>query len=95
MPDVALGALVYFIEGPGRAVKIGTARDLRKRVACLQTGSPVRLRVLATVSGGSKLEREYHRRFAEHALHGEWFKDCAAIRAEVRALTRRVGSKAA
>ena len=87
---------VYFIEGPGRAIKIGYARNLTKRLAALQTSSPVRLRVLATVPGGSRLEREYHRQFAVYALHGEWFRDNHLIRREVARLQkadRSVGRK--
>ena len=89
---------VYFLEGPGGAIKIGYARDLTKRLASLQTGSPVRLRVLATVQGGSRLEREYHREFAGYALHGEWFSDNPRIRREVarlRKLARARGPRAA
>jgi hypothetical protein len=79
---------VYFVLGVPGAIKIGFATTVHKRVAALQNACPVPLKILARTRGDMALEREYHRRFAEHALHGEWFKDCRAIRAEIKRLAK-------
>lgn len=77
---------VYFVAGEVGAVKIGSARDVNKRLIDLQCGSPITLKVLATVEGGQKREREYHRQFAAHRLHGEWFSRTPEIEAEIARL---------
>lgn len=78
------GPVVYFIGSMrGELVKIGYATDLANRMRHLQTGSPVKLEVLAAVIGGIGLEREYHRRFAEFREHGEWFRRTPEVRAEI------------
>lgn len=82
------GSVVYFI-GPKRGdlVKIGYAADLVSRLRHLQTGSPVKLEVLAAIAGGLDLERTYHRQFAAHRLHGEWFTPHPDILAEIERLS--------
>lgn len=68
---------VYFIEAVGlNRVKIGIANDPRKRLATLQVGSPVELRLLSVlkVDLAPEWERDFHKRFAQHRLHGEWFE---------------------
>lgn len=75
---------VYFIgteEGP---VKIGRSTCVQHRLANMQTGSPVELKILAVVSGGRSLEREYHSYFAADRLHGEWFRQSEAMRQEIK-----------
>jgi hypothetical protein len=74
--------MIYLVEavGVGR-VKIGyTSGDARDRLAALQTGSPVPLRIVATMEGGPGLERTLHAAFEVHRLHGEWFEDVLVIR---------------
>lgn len=78
----ALGALpgkcepcdVYIIKC-GTHVKIGKATDTTKRIASLQAANPADLEVVAilTEGDGHKLERELHKRFAQHRFRGEWF----------------------
>lgn len=87
-------ATVYFIAGETGAVKIGSARDVQKRLVDLQCGSPITLRVLATTGGGQKQEREYHRRFASSRLHGEWFERTPALLAEITRLNTIAGEVA-
>lgn len=66
--------LVYFIEAANVAmVKIGIAKNVEKRLVDLQTASPVKLRIIATLPGGMKLEKELHRQFGHLRSHGEWF----------------------
>jgi hypothetical protein len=58
----------------GDLVKIGfTAGDVAKRIANLQTGSPVPLTILRVVVGDERVERALHSRFAPHRQRGEWF----------------------
>lgn len=65
---------VYFITDGVGHVKIGYTVDVSARVRELQVGNPFPLSVIAAVKGGAQLERELHRRFAEHRMCGEWFK---------------------
>lgn len=69
---------VYFVAA-GQQVKIGVAKNIRARLAGLQTSSPVPLRLLAFAPGGLAEERAYHREFAAHRLLGEWFELAPAI----------------
>ena len=66
---------VYLVQGAiGGPIKIGVAEDVPRRLAELQSYSPIPLRVLATIRHGDiALEAALHRRFVKHRLHGEWF----------------------
>lgn len=71
---------VYFIQATNGMVKIGIASDPHGRLRALQTGSPLRLRLLATIPNcGPETEADLHSRFAEHRAHGEWFLPAAAL----------------
>lgn len=71
---------VYFIlNEDSRAIKIGRARDLDKRMKALQTSSPAQLKLIKSVQLEStqeaqELEKTLHRQFAEIRLTGEWFR---------------------
>lgn len=84
---------VYFIQcGEGGAIKIGIAVDPAARLRSLQTAHHERLSILVTTKGGQPAEQAYHKRFAAHRLHGEWFSPHPDILAEVarlRALSLR------
>lgn len=68
--------VVYFIQGIGGGpIKIGTSKDPRKRLAALQSGSPVALRLLAAIEGDERLEADLHVAFDDDRLHGEWFNN--------------------
>ena len=82
----AEGSFVYFIGGDDGLIKIGRSRNPEARAAELQTGSPVPLRVLASVSGDSRLEAQYHRRFADFRVRGEWFERCPTLLNEIEIL---------
>lgn len=70
-PDVPT-SWVYFI-GHGKLVKIGTARNVKKRLGALQCGSPVPLKVLCAIPGDRRLEADLHERWHEYRKEGEWF----------------------
>lgn len=67
---------VYFVLAEGTSpplVKIGFARDLKKRVESLSTGCPHPLKVVGYVPGPIALEKELHARFSKFRVRGEWF----------------------
>ncbi|TPK59010.1 MULTISPECIES: GIY-YIG nuclease family protein [unclassified Mesorhizobium] len=63
---------VYFLKA-GNAVKIGRSTNLRGRIQSLQTGSAHEARIVKILRGGKRREKEFHKRFAEYRLRGEWF----------------------
>ena len=66
---------VYFIQaGDAGPIKIGHSTSVRSRLISMQSGSPVRLRLLLTLPGGQQLERFLHQAFAQFRKHGEWFE---------------------
>jgi len=80
---------VYFIGAAAEMlgkVKIGTSQDVPGRLRQLQTGSPEKLQILATVEGDASLEDHYHRRFRLQRRHGEWFVINRAILEEIEKL---------
>lgn len=54
-------------------IKIGWAADPVVRLGCLQTGSPVRLRIVSILPGPRSGERALHERFKHLRADGEWF----------------------
>src|SRR5262245_3356130 len=69
---------IYVITANTRAVKVGIAKDPRRRLSELPTGCPDKLEVADTIKVNSrdlayKIETEVHRRLAGFALEGEWF----------------------
>lgn len=77
------GSSVYFImygNAQGAKVKIGTCKNVKNRLAGLRTGVPGKARIYYVTPGGTGLERELHRKFAEDRVSGEWFQYSQAIR---------------
>jgi hypothetical protein len=56
-----------------RLVKIGVSSNLQSRLATMQTGSPVVLRVLWKMPGSIDVEQDLHACFRVYRKHGEWF----------------------
>src|SRR5262245_55030947 len=68
--------MLYFIQAEQVGhIKIGLTDndDALVRLATLQTGSPVPLRLLGTIPGTMQDEKDLHRRFAASKVCGEWF----------------------
>lgn len=79
---------VYFLQaGEDGPIKIGTTKNLRRRLNKLQQGHPEKLIVRALRKGGRKTERGYHDRYAEFQIRGEWFSPSPAILNEIERLT--------
>jgi hypothetical protein len=74
-------AVIYLIQsGEDGPVKIGiTNADPMRRVAQLQTGNPIPLRLRASISGDASVERHLHSRFGQFRLNGEWFEPDPSI----------------
>ncbi|OYW50764.1 MAG: hypothetical protein B7Y36_18670 [Novosphingobium sp. 28-62-57] len=83
------GNWVYFIGANKGPIKIGTTVNLPARLKKLQTGSAMRLRVLACIEGTAELEAAYHARFADLRVNGEWFQG-APIRREIDRLRKQL-----
>lgn len=75
MPPRADREHVYFVgDKDKKVVKIGMAKDVKRRCASLQVGFPAQLCVLHIIkNGGKALERSLHDRFKEYNSIGEWF----------------------
>lgn len=67
-------SVVYFIrQGSDGPVKIGWSLHPEARMADLQTSTPRKLVMLATIRGGRELEQKIHDYFKDHRIRGEWF----------------------
>lgn len=80
---------VYFIQAGVGDIKIGTATDVKRRLAALQTSHSMPLKVLAATLGGRDVEAAYHAKYAAHRLKGEWFICHPDIWREVKRLNRK------
>lgn len=69
----------------GEPVKIGTAKDVAKRIENIQAGSFQKLYLVCWFEGDGQLERELHDELAEHRIRGDWFEMCLAVREAFRA----------
>jgi len=80
--SVPAESVVYFIgEHGSNRVKIGTSRDVKKRMQGLQGANGASLELLATIPGDRDAERIMHQRFAQFRLVGEWFHLSDPLRA--------------
>lgn len=76
--------LVYFISAidkPRAPIKIGrsNSESIHGRLDTLQTSHPYKLDFLYVMEGDAAQERNAHQAFADHRLHGEWFKRTRAL----------------
>lgn len=68
----ANGSVVYFVSHGGY-VKVGTTRNLPKRLSELQLAMPFPLIFEGVIRGNATIETVLHRKWAEHHVRGEWF----------------------
>ena len=89
---------IYFIQAAD-AIKIGMSSAPNERLANMQVGSHVQLRMLGWMDGGRMVEKLIHKIFMAHHIHGEWFRmheeiarfiDEKCVRPEESHTTRRV-----
>ncbi len=64
--------LTYFIQAyPSGLIKIGITTNIDQRFSGLTSGCSEKLQILGLFSGDR--EREFHKKFAAHHAHHEWF----------------------
>lgn len=82
--------MIYFVQGEtGGPIKIGYARNIDNRIKSLRTGCPYKLVLLGVMEGQRSDETKLHHKFAAARLQGEWFDDCAEIRAFIADTTEQ------
>lgn len=72
MKKSATAGYVYFLRG-GNEVKIGFSTNLPQRLEKLRNGNAYPVFICRYVEGTPTTERQFHKRFAEYRLRGEWF----------------------
>ena len=88
MSNIAVN-YVYFIEARGlQMVKIGRSGDVARRMKEVARLSPVPLRLLVGIPGGSDVETKIHHRFSDAHSHGEWYFATPSLRKYVADLVR-------
>ena len=65
--------MIYFARS-GKFVKIGCAANVESRLKSLQTGSAHAVRLVGTMPGSYKTEKELHHVFSSYRMMGEWFR---------------------
>lgn len=75
--------LVYFIRH-GAEIKVGITSDLTSRLATIRRDGRRGAEMVAAVYGNHALERALHRKLRQHALGGEWFRDCRDVQAAIQ-----------
>lgn len=75
--------VVYFIRY-GASVKVGITADLTSRLAAIRRDGRRGAEVIAAVRGNHALERALHRKLRQHAMGGEWFRDCREVQAAIQ-----------
>lgn len=62
-------------------IKIGFTRGcILKRMAKLQTGNPIELRIVGIGNGGRFMERQAHEALKYYRVFGEWYRDDPIVR---------------
>lgn len=85
-------AWVYFVRADA-FIKVGVARDIKKRLAGLQTGNPHELEVLGVLPGSGRLEKMLHHRFGLYRVRTtEWFVAAQELVAFAKTCDQRFAS---
>lgn len=65
----------YLIHADGtKRYKVGQTFDPQRRIVELNCGSPFTLRLLTAIPWGVLSEEEFHSRYADRRVKGEWFE---------------------
>jgi hypothetical protein len=78
--------MIYFIRSYNTHIKIGYSSDPEYRKKALQTGSPVKLHLQATMPGEFKTETGLHEMFSHLRTGGEWFRYTDELKWFIRAV---------
>lgn len=82
---------IYFIRAESGPIKIGRANNPVSRYFSLQTAHWEKLILLGCISGGPAQEREWHNRFEEARIRGEWFKPRKGLQGAVDVALKEAG----
>lgn len=63
---------IYFLQCDSR-IKIGFAKDVKRRIADISCACPFPVKLLGTQRGSISEEQALHKRFAAARVTGEWF----------------------
>lgn len=69
--------MIYFIQSPDGAIKIGTSIRLTERIKQIAVDANIEVKsllVLAVMNGAYAEEQAIHAKFEEYRIRGEWFK---------------------
>lgn len=71
-----MSGFVYFLRVAHRCsgVKIGYSKNPIKRTKYLESEIGIPLRLMGQVPGTFRDEKNLHKLFKDHRLHGEWFR---------------------
>lgn len=76
-------SVVYFVSDGGRSIKIGYSTDVDGRLRALQSSNSARLSLIGMTRGSRAHEALICNRLVAFRLGGEWFTDCAEVRAAI------------
>lgn len=78
--------MIYFIRAK-KFLKIGYSKDPIKRISELQTGNPVKLKLIGVLPGTYETEKMIHRVLSKFRVEGEWFKVQGKVESLVHAFS--------
>lgn len=81
LEEAALAGIYFIQQGDAGPIKIGWSKNVRSRLAGLQTANPYPLRLLLVLDGEERDERRLHDWFGTERLNGEWFKSDGEVAA--------------
>lgn len=79
LPEPVHGYVYFIRDGLGH-IKIGIAKNVKRRMRALQTNNPMRLEYyfglkVESIDDARIIERELHEVFKDDRLCGEWFNE--------------------
>lgn len=82
---------IYAIQAGDEAVKVGSANDPEHRMALLQIGNHLPLKLILTFEGSIVDEIALHKRLKRWHLRGEWFQNVTDVWEIVRSESLKPG----
>jgi hypothetical protein len=79
---------VYAV-GDGRFIKIGWARNAKKRCVNHQVSNPLQLSIIAEFPGPVELEADVQNTLKAYHVRGEWFRDTPLVRRYLESLRQK------
>ena len=78
---------VYFVRVASGPIKIGVSDDVPSRVNAIRVANHEEVTLLGAVAGSLQTEDDWHARFADERIRGEWFRGSAAMLAAIAEAT--------